>query len=345
MKKILFLCFFIAISYISDAQLVLSGHPNSDVNGNYLYIDNLSHTLPDGTITDAGADYYRKTIVNNVISGYYQIYRKNNFWYISIYFSYSLNNAFYSQTTPISTFQYFTTSNNPPCEAFWSYSYGNGAYGTGADHTLTITGISCFQPTYTGGLVVNPTNIQFPQLSTAAFNSIVPIKGMVTFFADENALKVYDGGQWRMLHGSLNDIILNDSSTVKFGNYYKISSIQSNLKSLTADWLTVNNTSTFSKSVHLPVTIHTGSNNLTLTDAMQIVVLNSTGTTARTFTLPAPNTAKGRIYELQNYTTSANLLIGGYTVQTNGSGGTTSTILPGAGIRIFSDGTTWRKFN
>jgi hypothetical protein len=199
MKKVLLLFAFVFLAKAADAQLELSNHPNSDVNGTYLLINNTSNTLPDGTITDAGADYYRKTIVNSVISGYYQIYRKNNFWFISIYFSYSLNNAFYSQTTPISTFQYFTTSNNPPCETLWSYSRGNGVYGIGANHILTITGVSCYQPTYTGGLVVNPTNIQFPQLNPTAFNSIVPIKGMLTFFADENALKVYDGGQWRTL--------------------------------------------------------------------------------------------------------------------------------------------------
>jgi hypothetical protein len=346
MKKVLLLFAFVFLAKAADAQITVAGATiDSNINGTWALQGNNSITFNDDTSTDEGTERY----VKNGSNGNYRIYRRNNFWYIRFYYSEFTTQTLIDQE--IFRHEYLSTSNFPPCIGVWTMLGNTGAFNSINANNLTITSGNCSSQTYSQSVSFNTNNVQYPQLNSANFNTIVPVKGMLTFNAELSSLFLYDGAKWQQLHGSLDDIHLTESDKVIFGNIYQVSGTESKLNKLevkeikVSDALTVVSKSNFYKAMHLPVTIHSGNNDLTLTDAMQIVVLNSTGSTARTFTLPAPNTAKGRIYELQNYTTNANLLIGGYTVQTNGSGGTISTILPGAGIRIFSDGTTWRKLN
>lgn len=354
MKKSLFLSFFIFTSIFASAQITVSGFGDASINGTWGYIGNTSITYPDGATTDAGADRYSISIANGSPSLSYDMYRRNNFWYIRLIL---LNGSSTTYNQELYKNEYLSTSTSPPCLGVWAQLYINGGFTSIQPSTLTITGGNCSTQTYTQNVTVNASSIQFPQLNTSDFSGIVPARGMVTFNAAKSSLYLYDGAKWQQLHGSLDDINLIDGKKIILGTASKISSSESILGKLEAKLLTVsssltvnsraafNDIAAFNASMQLPVTIHTANANLALNQFMQIVILSTSGSTARTFTLPDPTYAKGRIYELQNYTAAADLLIGGYTVQTNGNGGTVSSIAPGTGIRIFSDGTVWRKIN
>jgi hypothetical protein len=115
-----------------------------------------------------------------------------------------------------------------------------------------------------------------------------------------------------------------------------------NLMTLTSSGLGIGTTapnSTLQVNGSVAVAVVTSATSLTL-DATHYSVIH-TGGSGNTFTLPAANTATGRIYVIINHGTDALTT----SIYTTGNASTATSVAINATIQIISDGTVWRKIN
>ena len=85
--------------------------------------------------------------------------------------------------------------------------------------------------------------------------------------------------------------------------------------------------------------VRTIATSTTLTNTDHVVIYTGTSTT---WTLPAANTCRGRIYRIINHGSGA---LGITPAIITGSGTTGNSLTAGAAVEIISDGTNWRRMD
>jgi hypothetical protein len=280
-QKLLFSVLFLTISFISNAQLTVTGSAtdNDTPSGTFYTLSTGIFSGAPGSIAplvkDPGSNLYARDGSGGGIYVQYLIIRMGNYWYLgNKFFIYPSSSYQIKLRYPIPT-----SSIDPPCSGVWEGGGGvvsGGALtfnGSGTYQTVTIAGTSCSViPVPPSALRIYSSSVGLPQLTYAQIINIPsPITGMMVYNTTNNCVSIYKGTSW--------DCMISASNT----NYNVIT---------------------------LPTLP------FTLTDQHNYVVYTGV---AGTLTLPVAYTCIGRLYNITNYGTGAITLSAAYTNSSSGT--------------------------
>ena len=310
-QKLLFSVLFLTISFISNAQLTVTGSTTYAVSESNDTPSGTFYTLSTGIfsgapgsilpfVKDPGSNLYARDGSFGGVYVQFLIIRMGNYWYLGN------KNFIYPSSSNQLKLRYPvpTSSIDPPCSGVWEVGYLTGVSSGGVAtfspdgnyRTVTIAGTSCSViPPPPSALRTYSSSVGLPQLTYAQIINITsPITGMMIYNTTNNCVSIYNGTSWGCM----------------------ISASNTNYNAITLSTLP-----------------------FTLTEQHNYVVYTGV---AGTLTLPAAYTCIGRLYNITNYGTGVITLSTAYT---NSSSGTSTTINPNTNVQIIATASGWYKVN
>lgn len=308
-QKLLFSVLFLTISFISNAQLTVTGsttgpifESNDTPAGQFYTLSTGVFSGAPGSISplvkDPGSNLYARDGSGGGVYVQFLIIRMGNYWYLG-----NKNFVYPSSSYQIKLrYPVATSSIDPPCSGLWEVAgsaiISSGGVvtftGTGIYQTVTIAGTSCsVNNPVLSPFNINTSSISLPQLSYGQIINIPsPALGMMVYNTTNNCVSLYTGSSWSCLVAASNT------------NY--------NVIALST----------------LPFTL-TNQNNYVI----------YTGTPG-TLTLPVASTCVGRLYNIVNYGTGVLTLSQSYTIANSV---TSTTINQNTDVQIIATSTGWYK--
>jgi hypothetical protein len=228
MKKAILFFLFIGITYLSKAQLTVSGFGGSqgyNTTPSTFYTLNppvLGPSFPSPFIADAGTNVYK---INSFSGGIYNtnlIARIGNYWYIGQQTSISVGSGNFVHTkTLTSRTKVVRPTNDPPCIDIWeNVSYvesTNIATPLGTYFTATLGGSTCDASSF--GTTMLPNLTSLPQLTNAGIQALTsPTAGSIVYNTDCNCISMYNGVSWNCL--SYSNMITVTTSGYSIAGFY-----------------------------------------------------------------------------------------------------------------------------
>ncbi len=344
-KKLFFVILFFAASLQIKAQLVVNGTAFPILGAG------------TGTPFDTGINYYGFDAAVGLFGGDVYLFRRDNYWYMAqrgIGVMESVN-VYLSLRTVLP----YPTNFPPDCAQWQSYGTSPGVLWTGyptsspMSPTGTVQILSIIGSTVSAG--PGTSTATFPQyidLSTKSTNDILTYgnnPGRLLYNMCDNAIQYNDGLTWKSVWPNKLNYPINLNQALEFGNTNtqivgrnpmglsnQIAFKTDNKDRLILEKDNTNNFSTINLKSSLSVPYVLKTTNYTISEDDHIVVFQ--GTTAQTFTLPAPSSARGRLLIIVN-TTSLNLNLSHNVI------GLGTVLSPGQRASILAINTDWLKVN
>ncbi|MCP9757661.1 hypothetical protein EGI26_21060 [Lacihabitans sp. CCS-44] len=345
LKQLLFLTLFLAAIQQMKAQVI--------INGTTFPILGAGTSSP----FDTGINYYGFDAAVGLFGGDVYLFRRDNYWYMAqrgIGVMESVN-VYLSLRTVLP----YPTNFPPDCAQWQSYGTSPGVLWSGYPTSSPTAPAGSVQNLSITGSTVSAgpgtSTATFPEyidLSTKSTNDILSFSnnpGRLLYNMCDNAIQYNDGLAWKSVWPNKLNYPINLNQALEFGNtntqivgrnpmslFNQIAFKTDNKDRLvlekdnTSNFSTINLKSSFSVPYVLKTT------NYTISEDDHIVVFQ--GTTAQTFTLPAPSSTRGRLLIIVN-TTSLNLNLSHNVI------GLGTVLSPGQRASILSINTDWLKVN
>jgi hypothetical protein len=312
-----------------------------------------------GTPYDSGINYYSFDPAISFFGGDVYIFRRDNYWYFAqrgigvmesgnVYLQWRTVNQYPTNFPPdCALWQNYPAISSPG--VIWTgYPTSTPFLPTGVIQNINISGTTVSA----GPGTSTATFPQYIDLSTKSTNDILSFSnnpGRLLYNMCDNTIQYNDGLAWKSVWPNKLNYPINLNQALEFGNSNTqiigrnpmSLSNQIAFKTDNKDRLVLekDNTSNFStinlkSSFSVPYVLKT--TNYTISEDDHIVVFQ--GTTAQTFTLPAPSSARGRLLIIVN-TTSLNLNLSHNVI------GLGTVLSPGQRVSILSINTDWLKVN
>jgi hypothetical protein len=209
MKKAILFFLFIGITYLSKAQLTVSGFGgpqgyNTPPNTFYTLTNPAVPPLTNPFVADVGTNVYKRGgFVGGGIYNTNLIIRIGGYWYIGQQTSISVQSGIYVHSKTLSArIKVIRPTNDPPCIDIWeNVSYvesTNTPTPLGTYFTATLGGSTCDGSSF--GTTMLPNLMSLPQLTNAGIQALTsPTAGSIVYNTDCNCISMYNGVSWNCL--------------------------------------------------------------------------------------------------------------------------------------------------